>query len=264
MSESPTLLISQIRTDGATQSRAELNNAVIEEYAEAMRAGITFPPLAVFYDGSEYWLADGFHRIAAAGGAELDRVAVEIRQGTREDAQWHSYGANQEHGLRRSNADKQRAARAALEHSNGKALGDREISRHIGVSPSFVSHWRKELSVQVGQIGQAPKRTVTRAGSTFQQNVTNIGSNPPPRRTVSPIRTEPEYSEAAPESVGVENLIRHFEFMRLLRRVPLTPREMDALSVDLHGIELYEESAERLREIAAKAAHLRDAKDVPA
>lgn len=185
MSESSTLLISQIRTDGGTQSRAELNNAVIEEYAEAMRAGITFPPLTVFYDGAEYWLADGFHRIAAAGGAELDRVAVEIRQGTREDAQWHSYGANQEHGLRRSNADKQRAAQAALKHPNSGALSDREISRHIGVSPSFVSQWRQKLSVHGGQIDPPKKRTVSRAGVTYQQNVANIGLKSTSRRPQS-------------------------------------------------------------------------------
>ena len=59
------LSIDSIRIDGGTQPRAELRNDVVKDYAELMRAGAAFPPVSVFYDGQDYWLADGFHRIRA-------------------------------------------------------------------------------------------------------------------------------------------------------------------------------------------------------
>lgn len=58
-----TLRLNQISRDGGTQSRAEINYSVIEEYAEAFREGVTFPPVTVYYDGEFHWLADGFHRV---------------------------------------------------------------------------------------------------------------------------------------------------------------------------------------------------------
>ena len=55
-----------IRRDGGTQPRKILDQAAVEAYAEAMKKGAVFPPVTVFYDGEEYWLADGFHRMSAA------------------------------------------------------------------------------------------------------------------------------------------------------------------------------------------------------
>ena len=51
--------ISAIRTDGGTQARLKLNKDVVKEYSEHMKDGDKFPPIIVFHDGSEYWLADG-------------------------------------------------------------------------------------------------------------------------------------------------------------------------------------------------------------
>lgn len=60
------IFLRSIRIDGGTQSRAELNNTTVDEYTEAMLEGDTFPPIVVFFDGSSYWLADGFHRYFGA------------------------------------------------------------------------------------------------------------------------------------------------------------------------------------------------------
>ena len=59
------LNIDTIRCDGRTQMRVELSNDVSSSYAERMSARDPFPPIVVFYDGASYWLADGFHRVAA-------------------------------------------------------------------------------------------------------------------------------------------------------------------------------------------------------
>lgn len=60
------MLIANIRRDGGTQPRAGMNSNTVGEYTVAMREGQTFPPVTVYFDGTDHWLADGFHRTAAA------------------------------------------------------------------------------------------------------------------------------------------------------------------------------------------------------
>jgi hypothetical protein len=58
--------IELIRIDGGTQIRdCKTQHTKVEEYVAAMATGADFPPLTVFWDGAEYWLADGFHRLWA-------------------------------------------------------------------------------------------------------------------------------------------------------------------------------------------------------
>ena len=119
MTPSEVVPIARIRLDGGTQPRAALNFGVVEDYCEAMKAGARFPPVVVFYDGTDYWLADGFHRVKAAYAANGETIECELHQGTQEDARWHSFGANRTNGLHRTNQDKQRAVKAALRHPTG-------------------------------------------------------------------------------------------------------------------------------------------------
>lgn len=133
------------------------------------------PPLQVMFDGVSYWLWDGFHRRWAADRAGLDKLPCIVTDGTREDAQWASYGANCSHGLRRTNADKAKAVKAALRHPNGAKTSDRQIAEHVGVSPSTVAKFRGELESSV-QIGQIDSRTVNRNGTTYKMNTAKIGA----------------------------------------------------------------------------------------
>ena len=68
--------------DGGTQPRAEIDAALVEEYAAAWREGAEFPPVVAVYDGTHYWLADGFHRVHGAKAAGLEQIPAEIRQGS--------------------------------------------------------------------------------------------------------------------------------------------------------------------------------------
>lgn len=139
------LAISLIRTDGGTQPRAELSSDTVVEYREAMRAGSTFPPVVVFYDGAYYWLADGFHRHAAWIGLGEKKIPVDIRQGTVRDAILFSVSANAGHGLRRTNADKRRAVARLLGDDEWVKWSDREIARRCAVSHPFVMQMRASL-----------------------------------------------------------------------------------------------------------------------
>jgi hypothetical protein len=132
--------------DGGTQSRAQLDWMAIDEYAAAMKDGDEFPPVIVYYDGSAYWLADGFHRVRAAEKAGLAKIAADIRQGTRRDAVLHSVGANALHGVRRTNRDKRLAITVLLNDPEWAKNTDNEIARLTGTSFYLASTTRKSIS----------------------------------------------------------------------------------------------------------------------
>ena len=168
------LPIAQIRLDGGTQPRAALDFDAVDDYTEAIEGGAKFPPVVVFHDGENYWLADGFHRLKATFGAGFDVIRCEVHPGTLEEAQWYSYSANKTNGLRRLNEDKQRAVKAALLHPKGAGLSDAQIARHVGVHHDTVRQWRAKLESSC-EIRKMTVRTVTRRGKTYQQDTANIG-----------------------------------------------------------------------------------------
>ena len=75
------LKVSDIRIDGGTQIRKQLNQDKVNEYAEQMEEGVVFPPITVFYDGSSYWLASGFHRLFAEKQRGKETLKVTLING---------------------------------------------------------------------------------------------------------------------------------------------------------------------------------------
>jgi hypothetical protein len=154
--------IELIRTDGGTQIRCSTYYDKVEEYAQLMKDGVALPPLVVFFDGAEYWLADGFHREAAHNAIrealERDSIDVpcDVRDGTLRDAILYSCGANAEHGIQRTDDDKRNAVDTVLKNplvlinpETGEPWGDREIGRICNVSPTLVGKRRAKLTVHV-------------------------------------------------------------------------------------------------------------------
>ena len=165
------LRIDQLRTDGGTRPRAVTDFDAVVEYAGAMGRDEHFPPVTVFHDGENYWLAHGFHRREAALEAGFDEIECEVHHGTLLEAQWYSYATNRTNGVRRSNDDKARAVKAALVHPKAAGLSNYQIAKHCGVAESTVRNWREQLpSTQNAQM-----KTVTRNGTTYLQDTTNIG-----------------------------------------------------------------------------------------
>jgi transposase-like protein len=196
------LELSQIRLDGGTQPRAALRTDVIEEYAELMKAGTRFDPVIVYFDGTDYWLADGYHRVAAARRAYPDQpIEAEVHEGTLAEAQWYSYGANRTHGLRRTNEDKERAVRNALQHRNALGLSNVQIAEHCGVSEFLIRKYRREQELEPSSI-KSKIRTVTRRGTTYRQNTAQIGKHMRKaangRRRISPKAATPILGHSLP------------------------------------------------------------------
>ena len=167
----------RIRIDCDTQSRVEMNEAVIQEYAEAMEGGVEFPPILVFFDETknEFILADGFHRYAAHMRTKPnDPILAEQRIGTMSDASWASLAANQSHGLQRTNADKRNVVKRALLHPYGYEWSNRKVSKYVGVDDKTVAVIRSELELS-SEIPQIETRIVQRGNQKYQQNTKKIG-----------------------------------------------------------------------------------------
>lgn len=151
------LPLADIRTDGGTQARAGVDDLTVQEYAQAMQGGADFPLIVVFHDGEAYWLADGFHRVAAALRIDRTELRAEIQSGTRRDAILYACGANASHGLRRTDADKRRAIRRLLKDEEWTKWSDSEIGRRVNVDHKTVGSVRRELE-STGEIPGSPVR----------------------------------------------------------------------------------------------------------
>ena len=198
------------------QQRVKLDKSVIEEYAEAFKNHVKFPPITIWYRTDvEYkgtpllhpaYLIDGFHRVEAAKIAGITELPFIRKQGTLREALLYSTSINSTHGLRRSNADKRKAVMTLLNDEEWNGWSNREIASHCGVSHQFVNNIRKsiwqplpdtKLNNPDGSTDTKLNnlRKVTRGGKTYIQDTTNIGkskvketesdlptSNPPTKR----------------------------------------------------------------------------------
>ena len=164
-----------LRLDGGTQPRVRIDWDVVQEYAERMRAGDRFDPVTVFFDGTDHWVSDGFHRIHAAREAGQATFQSEIWEGPLEEAIWDSLGANKNHGLRRSNEDKARSVKMALRKRPD--LSDRAIADHVGVSDRMVNKYRSQEQ-PTAKLSQSTTRTGRDGRKT---NTANIGKRPRPK-----------------------------------------------------------------------------------
>lgn len=164
-----------LRLDGGTQSRVGIDESVVAHYAELIQSGVILPPVTVFHDGADHWLADGFHRFHAHRRAEKASIEVDLRTGTLREAILHSFGANKGHGLQPSNADKRKIVTAMLSDAEWSQWSDNKIAKECGFSASFVGDMRRSI---FSRTKDAPAiRTVERAGKAYQQNTSSIGKS---------------------------------------------------------------------------------------
>lgn len=162
--------LDQIIQDNSTQARRfGLNGSVVYDYAELMKAGHVFPPIVVFSDGTDkVWLADGFHRVAAAKEAGATEIAAEVRAGTQRDAMLYANGeANRDHGLQLTREDKRNRVENMLKDEEWSQWSDRQIAKHCGVSHTFVAIMRGRLQEQSGNVATKERHWALSNGMAF-------------------------------------------------------------------------------------------------
>lgn len=143
------LKLTDIITDADLQAREKISDEAVAEYYNVLREGVKLPPITVFFDGTRYFLADGWHRYFAHKSAGMATIEVEVIKGTRRDAQKYAMGANNTHGLQRTVADKRKAVTMAFDDIEWAELSSREISKLCNVSHTFVEKIRKEVGAVV-------------------------------------------------------------------------------------------------------------------
>lgn len=184
--EPSTLPLASITRDPALLCRAGgVQAETVAEYAEALAAGAALPPVVVFADSKgAHWLADGFHRCAAAELAGLSDVAADVRQGGRREALLHAAGANAAHGLRRSNADKRRAVLLVIEAC--PKWSNRRVAEACGVHHDMVSDARKAVAESAtpdpASSGDPPAPDLDRLVAKLTKALTRVFEQWPPER----------------------------------------------------------------------------------
>ena len=164
------LELAAIRLDGGTQARVGLDQDVVMEYSENLKEGDKFPPMVAFFDGSDYWLADGFHRyFARKANGELE-ADFDVKEGTQRDAQLYACGANGKRGLKLNSSDIRRIITLMLQDKEWGKWSDVQIAKHIGVSSMTLGRVRHAME-KVGElIENSTKKYVDKHGNTGEMN----------------------------------------------------------------------------------------------
>lgn len=200
------LELERIRIDGGTQMREHIDYHAVADYAEAYKAGVDMPELVVFHDGSDYWLADGFHRYHAAKRADKPKVTCHVRSGSQREAILYAAGANDANGLRRTPEDKMIAVRRLLLDDEWGKRSDRWIAEHSRVSPTFVGEQRKQLP-QFSTVHADSEKLDKRVGKDGRdQSIKRISHKPRVAPHVAPIDEEIESTPAVKTPVAGKRL----------------------------------------------------------
>ena len=208
--ETQEIKINKIIVDDEIQSRTGLNEKYIDEYVEELQIGAQFPPVELFFDGQYYFLTDGFHRHQAFRKAGKKTIPAIIHEGDRREAILYSVGVNANHGIRRTNEDKQRAVRKLLDDDEWCLWSDGEIAKRCAVSQPFVSKLRRELT-QNGS--ESPAQRKGADGRTI--DTTNIGKDPksPEDQTLEAAdETSPEGSDNGIDETQGEAAVVEMDF----------------------------------------------------
>lgn len=197
--------LADIRFHADCQSRVSLDEETVAEYAHRMNEGAEFPPLVVFFDGSDYWLADGFHRYAAwksvtrqSGTEETACVPTDIRQGTRMDAVRHALSANAMHGKRREPGDYRKGYDIAVRCGLCEAHDTATVRELLACS----ERWARDLTAFARDAIERERNAriiaAREAGETVRQVAAREGISP---RTVHYVqeRQAAEIAHRAPE-----------------------------------------------------------------
>jgi len=181
-----------IRLDGKTQFREEIDQNKVKEYKECMMEGAAFPPIRCAFDGTHFWLYDGFHRYFASQAVGYKEVEVEYKPGTQEDAQDLALSANGKHGLPRTRQTKQNQVEFALAQERHAGKSDREIAKLCDVSHPFVASIRNPEVKKVQAKNRNSSALHNQSGIASTEDESGIASTLQPGDVVPTQQTDAE------------------------------------------------------------------------
>ena len=137
-----TLSLDALNISGGTQSRLKIDESHVEDIFEKMKDDVEYSPVTAFFDGKEYWLADGFHRYHATRKIGKASIKCKVTNGLLRDAILYSKIANNLHGLPPTLQDKLNNAKELIEDFEWSEWSNREIGRICDVSHVTVAKLR--------------------------------------------------------------------------------------------------------------------------
>ena len=143
------LSVDVINISGGTQSRLKIDQDYVEEIYEKMKDEVEYDAVTIFFDGKEYWLADGFHRYHATRKLGKASIKCKITNGLLRDAILYSKSANNNHGLPPTLQDKLNNAKELCDDFEWSGFSNRQIGRICDVSHVTVAKLR---------IGKVPEK----------------------------------------------------------------------------------------------------------
>jgi hypothetical protein len=258
------LKVSDIRIDGSTQIRKQLNQDKVNEYAEQMEEGVVFPPITVFFDGSSYWLASGYHRLFAEKQRGTETLKVTLINGTVDEATWFALGDNK-HGLNMTAEDYRRSVNITLDHPKWSTYSNAQIAAHVGVSASTVARIKKERNIK-----PAAKVTYTdKHGNEATMDTSKIGKKKPPKPEP---KAEPEddteddkdaYDPAEEKMRELMDTITHLSDENTVLRDKIAIGQWDASEIEkIDAQETIENLREQIRILEIDNQALRESRDM--
>ena len=172
------IAIEEIKQDPLLQPRAYIDESTVGEYAEAMENGDKFPPVDVFFFDSQYYLADGFHRVKAAQQKSWKDIPCHVHIGNIREAILFASGANASHGVRRTNEDKRLVVRRLLNDPEWRGWSSGEIARICKVSDEFVRKLKHATTNVGGEKNQQTVAYMHKSGKQSSMDITHHGKKP--------------------------------------------------------------------------------------
>lgn len=146
----------------------------VQDYVIAMTNGDEFPAIVAFRENGTILLSAGFHRVAAAQFLGLAEIEAEIREGSRQDAMVYAAIDNAKNARPMSQAQKREAGARLLRLTD---WSQERIAKELAVGIGTISRWASSLPN-----GRDKPVTVTRNGTTYTMDISNIGKAQPEER----------------------------------------------------------------------------------
>lgn len=145
-----TIRVSEIVRDPYLQGRDQIYETIVVKYADMLKSGTQFDPITVYNLGTEgnpeYYVVDGFHRIAAAVRVHGVGTAIvaEVIPGTYEEAVLFAMLANIKHGYQLTEHERNECIRRI--HEKFPKMTQKEIGDMVGLSFQRISEILRENS----------------------------------------------------------------------------------------------------------------------
>jgi hypothetical protein len=249
--------IADIRIDGGTQIRKELDQDKVNEYAQQMEDGVVFPPIDVFFDGSSTWLSSGFHRLSSERTRGSTTIKANVHNGTIEDATLFALGSNK-HGLNMSAEDYRRSIEIMLNHPKWSEWSNVKIAEWIGTSSMTVGRVKKERNIKPVEI----VKYIDKHGNENTMDVSKLGRKPKDEPEEE-VKDEEKHDPAEEKMRELMDTITHLADENTVLRDKIAVGQWDASEIEkIDAQETIEALREQIRILEIDNQALRESRDM--